>query len=187
MNIFYLHEDAKTAAEMHLDKHCVKMIVEYAQLMSTAHRVLDGEFYYGKTARGHKIQRWKHPNKNIENTLYKASHINHPSAIWARESVANYIWLFSLFENLCDEYTHRYGKIHSTDSLLRDLLCKWPVNISYSQGMTKMPQAMPDDVKQEDSITAYRNYYIKYKKDFAKWTKRKKPKWFNTKDIMITC
>ena len=36
---------------------------------------------------------------------------------------------------------------------------------------------MPDDVKQEDSISAYRDYYIKYKKDFAKWTNREVPGW----------
>ena len=42
MNIFYLHNDPKICAEMHNDKHCIKMILEYAQLLSTAHRVLDG-------------------------------------------------------------------------------------------------------------------------------------------------
>ena len=48
MNIFYLHKDPKTCAEMHLDKHCVKMLIEYAQLMSTAHRVIDGIQYVCK-------------------------------------------------------------------------------------------------------------------------------------------
>ena len=188
MNIFYLHENPQVSAKMHCDKHVVKMIVESAQLMSTAHRILDGEFYYGKTAKGHKIQRWKHPNKNVENTLYKASHINHPSAIWVRETIANYNWLYSLFTSLCDEYTHRYGKIHSTDSLLRELLCRPPINIP-ENGLTKMPQAMPDDVKQEDSISAYRDYYITYKKDFAKWTKRETPGWMikNQNDTMNGC
>ena len=42
MNIFYLDTSPKTCAEMHCDKHVVKMIIEYAQLMSTAHRLLDG-------------------------------------------------------------------------------------------------------------------------------------------------
>ena len=60
MNIFYLDEDAKTSAEMHLDKHCSKMLVEYAQLMSTAHRVLDGTEYYDKNKIGSKIKRWTH-------------------------------------------------------------------------------------------------------------------------------
>ena len=58
MNIFYLHKDPKTCAEMHIDKHCVKMIIEYAQLMSTAHRMLDGLEYEGRTKTGRRVKRW---------------------------------------------------------------------------------------------------------------------------------
>ena len=43
MNIFYLHREPDIAAQMHVDKHCVKMILETCQLLSTAHRILDGE------------------------------------------------------------------------------------------------------------------------------------------------
>jgi len=57
MNVFYLDRDPVTAAKMHCDKHVVKMIIEYAQLMSTAHRVLDGKMYYGLTKNGRKIKR----------------------------------------------------------------------------------------------------------------------------------
>ena len=88
MNIFNLHEDTKKSAQMHCDKHVVKMIIEYAQLMSTAHRILDGVEYEDRTKNNRRIRRWKHPNANVENTLYKASHINHPSAIWTRESLS---------------------------------------------------------------------------------------------------
>ena len=35
--------------------------------------------------------------------------------------------------------------------------------------------AMPDDVKQEDVVQSYQDYYINYKKDFAKWTNREVP------------
>ena len=45
MNIFYLHEDPVQNAKWHIDKHIVKMPIEYAQLMSTAHRMLDGHMY----------------------------------------------------------------------------------------------------------------------------------------------
>ena len=44
MNIFALSSDPFEAAQMLCDKHCIKMIVETAQLLSTAHRVLDGEY-----------------------------------------------------------------------------------------------------------------------------------------------
>ena len=59
MNIFYLHEDPIQNAKWHIDKHIVKMPIEYAQLMSTAHRLLDGEMYLGKTAIGRNIKRWR--------------------------------------------------------------------------------------------------------------------------------
>lgn len=42
MNIFFLSDDPFVAARMHCDKHLVKMIVETAQLLSTAHRLLSG-------------------------------------------------------------------------------------------------------------------------------------------------
>jgi hypothetical protein len=43
MNIFYLDKDPIKAAEYSCDKHVVKMILESAQMLCTAHRVLDGE------------------------------------------------------------------------------------------------------------------------------------------------
>jgi coenzyme F420-reducing hydrogenase alpha subunit len=43
LNIFYLNRDPEAAAFDHIDKHVVKMISESAQLLATAHRVIDGE------------------------------------------------------------------------------------------------------------------------------------------------
>ena len=59
MNIFFLDRNPEICAQMHCNKHVVKMIIEYAQLMSTAHRVLDGIEYYGRTKNNRKIKRWK--------------------------------------------------------------------------------------------------------------------------------
>jgi hypothetical protein len=175
MNIFHLDNDPIKAAQMMLDKHVVKMIVEYAQLMSTAHRVLDGEHYYGKTVNGRKIARWKHPT--LDNQLYKASHVNHPSNIWLRESDDNYFWLYRHFRSACKEYTHRYGKYHLTDTRLSDILLNIPKNIP-KVGLTKFAQAMPDYCKREDPVDAYRFYYLNEKRSFAKWTNRDEPDWW---------
>ena len=123
MNIFYLDHHTQRCANQHCDKHVVKMIIEYAQLLSTAHRVIDGIPYDDRTANGRRIKRWKMvKNPNMENTLYKAAMVNHPSAIWVRQSSKHYKWLYNLFMHLCVEYTRRYGKIHSTERLLGDLL-----------------------------------------------------------------
>lgn len=174
MNIFYLDKDPKTCAEMHCDKHVVKMIIEYAQLMSTAHRVLDGDQYEGKTANGRRIQRWKHPIPVMENTLYKASHVKHPSGLWTRDSQNHYNWLYTMWTHLCDEYTYRYGKVHMTDSKLRDLLESPPMQIPVETYVDPY-LAMPDDVKQKDVVQSYQDYYVQYKNHLAKWTNRSIP------------
>ena len=53
MNVFYLDPDPVKCAKMHVDKHVVKMIVEYAQLLSTAHRMLDAVEYTGPVSYTH--------------------------------------------------------------------------------------------------------------------------------------
>jgi len=176
VNLFYLDTRPERCATLHCDKHVVKMIIEYAQLMSTAHRMLDGIEYQDKTKLGRKIRRWKHPNNNMDGVLYKASHINHPTAVWARGSYGNYRYLYDLFCALCDEYTYRYGKVHMTDSKLRQLLEAAPMNIP-DRRFYAPPRAMPDDCKKytKNVIQAYHKYYRLYKKDFAKWTNRPVP------------
>ena len=77
MNVFYLHEDPKICAEQHLDKHVVKMIIEYAQLMSTAHRMLDGLEYEGRSKNNRKIKRYLAIDIVKEQTLYKAVSYTH--------------------------------------------------------------------------------------------------------------
>lgn len=183
MNIFALHSSPELAAQYHCDKHCVKMIIEYAQLLSTAHRILDGTEYVEKTKNNRSIKRW-FLDDSRETYLYKASHINHPSAIWARKNVSNYNWLYSLFSHLCDEYSHRYGKTHLTDIKLRRFLSYVPNKIDDSEEMTEIPQAMPQHCKMDNYIEGYRNYYKLEKRSFCKWTNRETPKWFTENAIL---
>ena len=184
MNIFYLHEDPVQNAKWHIDKHIVKMPIEYAQLMSTAHRLLDGEMYLGKTAIGRNIKRWRLHDER-EDILYKASHINHPSAIWVRESIENYFQMYKLYMAVLAEFTNRYGKIHGS-SKPSIALIRPPSNIPMVKG-TQLPQCMPEICKVKNNpILAYRNYYIVEKNSFASWKNREIPEWFQTKDIMTT-
>lgn len=182
MNIFYLDPDPKTCAEMHISKHVVKMIIEYAQLMSTAHRVIDGTEYTDLTANGRRIKRWRlHDDR--EQSLMKASHINHPSAIWCRENNENYQWLYHMWSHLLDEYTHRYGKVHAC-ARLKYTLYPSPLRIKNGEFFAPTP-AMPDDVKVPgDSLKSYHNYYINNKKHFASWNgkinSRPVPSWYTT-------
>jgi hypothetical protein len=176
MNVFYLNEDPVKCAEEHCDKHVVKMVIEYAQLLSTAHRVNDGIEYSELTPKGRMVKRWLLRDSR-ETKLYKAAHVNHPDAIWARKSCGNYNYLYKLFVATCDEYTKRYGKVHETDRKLRNILALEPENIKCDK-FVEPPQCMPDHCKDSNTIQAYKNYYILEKAKFAKW-KNNIPEWFN--------
>lgn len=174
MNIFYLDHDVTACAQMHNDKHVVKMILEYAQLLSTAHRVLDGVMVIPTT--GRKTKRWDLSDPVMNENLYKATHINHPSAVWARQSNSNYTWLYSLFISLLQEYTYRYGKQHACEKLI-PYLAKVPENIP-NKAFTQPTTAMPDHYKTSDSIESYRNYYRGDKQKMANWKNRIAPEWW---------
>ena len=176
MNIFYLHDNPKDCAKMHVDKHCVKMILEYAQLLSTAHRVLDGNQIIGKTATGRNVKRWL-LSDDRDTTLYSATHINHPSAVWARQSARNYLWLFDMYVALLNEYTYRYEKVHKCSMLLNPL-SGLPKNISLNSPWTEPTPAMPDQYKVPgNSIQSYKNYYNGEKQRMFSWKKRETPDW----------
>lgn len=161
------------AARYHNDKHVVKMILETAQLLSTAHRVLDGEVEITKR-NGRKYTHY-HLDGDMDN-IYKATHINHPSAIWVRESKENYRWLQHLFVSLLAEFEIRRNKSHKCE-FLEPYLVKFPKNIP-DIPMTPIRQAMPDEFKHQDGVIAYRNYYINGKNHLAQWTKREVPSWY---------
>jgi len=158
MNIFVLDQDPKLAALYHCDKHVVKMILESAQLLSTAHRLCGGDSI----------------------NTYKPTHINHPCSIWVRESSNNYNWLYNLFVCLLDEYWYRYGnkknKQHKCAEL-KNILKNVPPNIP-ELIMTPWRTAMPEECKISlDVITNYRHYYKTHKTNLLNYTLREKPFW----------
>lgn len=175
MNIFYTNSDPKICAQEHVDKHCVKMILEYAQLLSTAHRVIDGTQSIGLSKTGRRQTRYV-LSDGRDSVLYSATHLNHPSAVWARASLANYNWLFQLFEELLGEYTYRYGKVHATQRLL-EVLRQPPTNIA-NKPFTEPTPAMPDVYKVPgDSKKSYHTYINADKQRMFSWKKREKPEW----------
>ena len=179
MNMFYLHPVAKVCAEWSVDSHCVKMILESAQLLSTAHRVLDGVEYTDKTKTGRNVKRWRLDDWR-DTEFYSATHINHPCAVWARESSSNYEWLWDLMAEYCIEYTHRYNKIHKIQRTnLLGKLSDHPKNIKRI-GPTTPPSCMNAKyIISEDPVVNYRNYYKYGKAHLHKWKNREAPAWIN--------
>lgn len=164
MNIFVLDTDPEIAAQYHCNKHVIKMILETAQLLCTAHHEIGT----------HLI------------VPYKKTHHNHPCAVWARTSKANYQWLALLGKALCREYTYRMGKTHKTESVID--WCLEHIPKFNTTAMTPFAQAMPDECKRLNAVDAYRAYYCKYKTGFmirgkfvySTWGPRRPPDWFLT-------
>lgn len=177
MNIFYIDHDPHQAAKWMVDKHVVKMILESAQLLSTAHRVLDGRMFTGKTATGRNVKRFELPDAR-DGVIYVATHVNHPSAVWARTAVENYNWLYEHFHALGQEYTYRYNKIHKCfHGKMAYMLQSPPLNLRAYE-MTKMPSAMDEQyIISSDPITNYRNYYKLGKARMHSWKNRQPPEW----------
>ena len=154
MNIFFLSESPVISARYLCDKHVPKMLLESAQMLSTAMR------------------------KRGCDMGYKSAYPNHPMTIWVGECRANFTWTLYHARELAREYTARYGKHHASKKVIDEFLFLKTVG-SYRQNMTEPPQSMPDEYKDNDYVTAYRNYY-KGEKTFAKWEKgRSEPRWWS--------
>lgn len=170
MNIFVLDLDPVVCARYHCDIHVGVMAKEARQLLASAHHRLN--------PRSHTIK-----------GLPKPTHMNHPCAVWVRESSANYYWLFDLYQALHQEFMFRFGKAHGNYTRI-DAVDTCPRALEY-RDMTPFAQAMPDKYKDDDpgaslnealllAVLAYRNYYRNDKQAFHKWTRREVPEWITS-------
>jgi len=154
MNIFVLDKSIELSAQYHCDKHVVKMILEYAQLLSTAVR------------------------ESGLDAGYKSTHKNHPCNIWARNSLSNWLWLKDLAKALNDEYRYRYNKTINHKSW--DIIKTLPEPKIDDIGLTQFPLCMPEEYKNPlDAVESYRTYYICEKSNILVWTKRGNPWWLD--------
>lgn len=149
MNIFVLDLNPALAAEYHCDRHVPKMILESAQMLSTA------------------LQ-----------TGYKPTHKTHPCTLWVKESRQNAMWLISLATALNEEWRYRWQWKHNHKSydLIQELAKD--LSILPDEPMTPFAQAMPDRYKSNDAVQSYRQYYIYEKADIATWKYTQKPHWW---------
>jgi hypothetical protein len=152
LNIFALDAQPCQAAKWHCDVHVVKMVVETAQLLCGVHHATGGT------------------------APYRATHINHPCAVWTRASRENYQWLAELGRELSCEYTARYGRTHATDVVLRHLAANVPA--LPDGGLTSFAQAMPVELMGIDSVAAYRRYYQTKRGGRLGTWRQNRPEWF---------
>lgn len=151
MNIFYTNECPIQTALDHNKRHQVKQILEFAQMLSTAHHVLDGTV-----------------------TQYKPTHPSHPSSVWIRSSVEHYNWSVRCALHLCKLFKESKGKEHATQRVLETL--STPPKAIPNKKFCEPPPAMPDEFK---AIAIFKPVTIAYQKylcsKYAEWQQRDKP------------
>jgi hypothetical protein len=162
MNIFYLDSDPVKAAQFTKDKHCIKMIVESAQMLANCYTL-------------EQLADSMCPRTQTGN-VRRHSHYNHPCSKWVRESLENFDWLVDHAFALCDEYRLRCNKVHFTKPFLEWCLRYTPP--LPSKNLTPPALAMPEKYHQPCPVESYRAYYMGEKQHLAKWTVRGKPDWY---------
>lgn len=137
LNIFFVDTDPKICAQSYCDKHVIKMIVETAQLLSSAHHLA---------------------NSTVKESVYRLTHKNHPCSIWVRQSKENYKWTLALLYELIYEYEKRYQRYkHKTkEKMIYLRIVPDLPEIDFSEP----PQALPIHFKRKSSVEAYREYYV---------------------------
>ena len=175
MNIFFLDTNIKKSIQYHCDKHVVKMILEYAQILSTCHHEIDDIA------------------SSVLGEIYKSTHKNHPSTRWTMAHKSHYDTVYAMLVSALEEYTHRYGKIHKTSRLLGVL--KNAPNLINNSGIVHMvdttqfttlpPQCMGEQYFIEPKnptdmyavVNAYRAYYMGEKASLLSYKNRELPQW----------
>jgi hypothetical protein len=186
MNIFVLNENAILAARDHCNKHVVKMVLESAQILSTAHwlgwqRMLEIDSGLKRDELMLKLRSGIDPRLTPP---WKMTHVSHPCTQWAQRCWGNYMWLSQHGMELCREYERRYGREHKSLEVHRWLNRVIPPTFELTTptatDITPFALAMPEKYKVPgNAAQSYRNYYLGEKSHFAKWPEGQAPSWWS--------
>ena len=178
MNIFVTNEDPVLAAQDLCDKHVrSKMQIEGAIMLAHAfpQEVLD----HPSTPR----------TKTGKPRRSGKGYAKHQCSIWARESKDNFMWLVNHTLEQFNERMYRWS--NSQEHFTKDFIVWCGKNLHNTTiqktSLTPYAVAIGSDcvcrkvINNFDSMSVIDQYraYIIYDKDFAVWTKRSSPSWYN--------
>lgn len=187
MNIFALSRNPVEAAQQMIDKHIIKMPTETCQMLHTNILYMQYVKEHGEEP---QLKDLKAFHLATESNLMKPAMLNHPSTIWARQTYANWNWLYEHGLALCDEYTYRYEKKHGTLDRILDCIPYFDVVFEHNFSKKRLqPVSIAMDDKYripnqmeipnwEHVIESYRHYYLEGKWRIAEWRKNRRPEWF---------
>ena len=164
MNIFFLDKTPEKSAKYLCDKHVPKMLLESAQMLSTAIHSHTWTSTY---------------NMEISTGIYKEAYPNHPMTKWVGFNRGTFNWALRNALYIGAEYSKRFGKIHKSMNVINAIYDNNYMDDIPDGLFKEPPQCMPDEYKDTDYVTAYRRYYNTDKKYFAKWKRgRQQPYWW---------
>lgn len=146
MNIFVLDENPHTAARYHCDAHIHKLILESAQMASSAARFLQLPCV-------------------IYPKLYKPAYLSHPCTMWVCESPANLNWMLKLAQEL-EQLRSELGFRRHNSSGIIDLVAEsvqdtfgalalWPNHTPFAEAMYARIKIRKD----LNTVQKYQHYY----------------------------
>lgn len=158
MQIYYLDNDPVKSAQYHTDVHLRKMITESLQILSTVCHIYN----------------------QPELAVYKPTHKNHPSVLWASETIDNYLWLYDMTEAMYNEYKFRFNKTHLAGEKFKFLGIPYIKN----EGLTPIRYGFKNKKYYfDDRVLGYRTYLLNEKLHCIKYTNRKMPDWIKQNNI----
>ena len=163
MNIFFLDKTPEKSAQYLCDKHIPKMLLESAQMLSTAVRKYEEDT----------------DTISLAEPIYKSAYPNHPMTKWVGFNRDCFDWALENSIHIHEEYRFRFNKNLKSYKVIKNII-DFELNAHIPDGFFKEPpQCMPDEYRDKDYVTAYRKYYNTDKKYFAKWEKgRQQPEWW---------
>ncbi|EGC35247.1 hypothetical protein DICPUDRAFT_92059 [Dictyostelium purpureum] len=174
MNLFFLDIVSKKSARYHCDKHVVKLILEATQMLYSVWHLCEPN------------EAWK---TKAPSNYMKLTHKNHPLSKWVRTNNQTYDMVTEYCNSLLEEYTLRYGKIHSSKLHMDWLEKNYPSNLPKSNDLPLMPLCMPDtykvtpSTKWSDVVDSYRAYYVGEKLHFCSYKGVEWPEWLPPRPI----
>lgn len=150
MNIFVLSTNPIIAASYHCDQHLHKMILESAQMLSTA-----AHLHFPR----------------ISSHVYKPAYPNHPCTKWVCESANNMVWLCILATSLNTIRENQGCNRHASMDVI-DVIYDQFLILDY-----RIPQsfaeALPAYISLNPTLTTVEKYHRYYRKKHLTWIEQK--------------
>ena len=150
MNIFILGPTPESSARAHCDQHLHKMLLESAQIVSTAMR----------------LRGWN------REWLYKSTHIGHPCVRWAAASNHNILYVIELADELRRIREELDCPPHASSEVIKyaqDYLAG-EVPFASSYLATDFALAMPLHIRARSDIGPVEKYQAYYREKNKNWT-----------------